>query len=216
MSENMDIEIHNQDVMIEDDIETIDLENETDELSYIWNRYDCRWYPGCENHFILLNRECPEKNFYEDINRDNYSSYKGVRVYDHEGNIYTDNADAVMSMNGFYLGKPCYLINVFDHGIFCKNYKIQVGTFGERSIHKHDSWTWQLWEYDSHGMYPDRRIGQRQRCYKHYQMGYIPSEYDQWDIPESEKWIEDIIKTYLQEFRTRMSMHELTNEFDQL
>ena len=48
MSENMDIEKHSSDIMIEDamiedaviedDTETIDLEEETDQLSYIWNR----------------------------------------------------------------------------------------------------------------------------------------------------------------------------------
>lgn len=224
----MDIEKHSSDIMIEDamiedaviedDTETIDLEEETDQLSYIWNRWDRRWYPGCENKFLLLNTECPEKNFYEDMNKDNHVSYKGVRIYDHEGNIYTDNAEAIMAMGGYYFGKPYYLINLFNdpNGIAIKSYKIQVGIFAERFIYKHDSWTWQLWECDSRGMYPDKKIGQRQRCYKHYQLGYIPSEYDQWDVPENERWIEDIISTYLQEFRTRLSIYELTNEFNQL
>ena len=201
------------DVDIKDDVQTIDLENETDQFSYIENRDDRRWYPGCENQFLLLNRECPEKNFYEDMNKDNNALYKNITIYDFKGGIFTNSAEAVMSMNGYYLGKPYYIIDVFERDTVFFSYKIEAHSF---NIHQHNSWRWQIWKADAHSMKPDQKIGQQRRYHKHCHLGYIPSEYDQWDLPDSEKWIEDIIRLYLQEFRTRMSIHELANQFDQL
>jgi hypothetical protein len=195
----------------DDDMETVDLNYETDKLSFIDNRNDRRWYPGCENEFLLLNREAPEKDFYESITNDMIVKHKGVTIYNYfNDEIYTKHAEAIMTMTGFYLGRPLYRIDVFFNNSLFKTYKIQVGT-SDRSIHKPHFWVWEIWEENIRSYEPDKKIATQKGNYYHDELSYLPTTMLSWDFRDNEKWIADIIIKYKQKFKTKLEMNALAD-----
>lgn len=194
------------------DMETLDLNYETEEFSYVLDDNDPRWYPGCEKQFLLLLNYTPLADYYSNI-------AKNISI----NHIFADSKDiATMNMVNFYLGRPSYIIEIICDDDICMTYRIQVGKVDEYS----SLWTWQVIKQDPYLREQlAYKIGEQINVFEHEDLSYLPPTEIMWSLPYTEKWIVDIIKKYKQEFDKSVEnssmglheeLHELENTIDKL